>query len=724
MHDSFNREPNPLGEQIIMQDQIPPSMEMDMERLLRTSLKQILGHEDFDAFLGWMRKNLAEFLPAEMPISELTGEALGQMASTMARMIWNVTPLPGNDFRPAPRPLPGRNEPCHCGSGMKYKQCCAKVPALGGMDEEGIWHLMVDHLPAEDLTRAVERKKIPRAVLLSVAERYVKQDEPHQTVALLEPFFAGKIGKTDQELAEYAFDMLADTYDKLGREDKKTALIDHILNTAPRGPLRSTAWQRKACILADQGRQSVAWEAYRKAMRDDPESLGLCIVELHLLMVEGKWDQASDRARFWHARISKLAVNPDQVEPLLGFLQKVIDNPRTAMDILMDDILDHQLDEASMAALDRLGVWVESVLDRPLPRYSCREPTPLDPEDDKEIARMVEHKLKEMGIARSERDGISREIAEAARNQGLLESLGDDEGEDAGGEDAVGLAPPSAVKKVEKKWTKVFPMEKPFSTIDLPYLDDQDDSVWDPDVFPLWMQVLEDNPQCFDSLSILDDLVLAATILAEEAPYPRLATIIDPLLDRGLAIMKSLSLEEGVPLPWMITENRPGLRCLVHAVQRAESRENFEEAEDLATYYLRLNPDDTHGLRADLMTRFLVEEENEKALGLSAAYPEDFCLELVLGRVLVLYKLGNLKEAATELQHAAERFPHALKYLTAKTIKKPKIDPMGFAIGGKDQAWMYRESSRQFWESTPGALQWAADTAGGRKGWKSIIPGG
>ena len=21
-------------------------------------------------------------------------------------------------------PLPGRNEPCHCGSGRKYKQCC------------------------------------------------------------------------------------------------------------------------------------------------------------------------------------------------------------------------------------------------------------------------------------------------------------------------------------------------------------------------------------------------------------------------------------------------------------------------------------------------------------------------------------------------------------------------------------------------------------------------
>ena len=25
---------------------------------------------------------------------------------------------------PEAKPMPGRNEPCHCGSGRKYKQCC------------------------------------------------------------------------------------------------------------------------------------------------------------------------------------------------------------------------------------------------------------------------------------------------------------------------------------------------------------------------------------------------------------------------------------------------------------------------------------------------------------------------------------------------------------------------------------------------------------------------
>ncbi len=44
--------------------------------------------------------------------------------------------LPGEDEEPLPSPVdpiqagkkPGRNDPCPCGSGKKYKQCCAAKP--------------------------------------------------------------------------------------------------------------------------------------------------------------------------------------------------------------------------------------------------------------------------------------------------------------------------------------------------------------------------------------------------------------------------------------------------------------------------------------------------------------------------------------------------------------------------------------------------------------------
>jgi uncharacterized protein YecA (UPF0149 family) len=34
-------------------------------------------------------------------------------------------PAPQPQGRPAGMPKPGRNDPCPCGSGVKYKKCCA-----------------------------------------------------------------------------------------------------------------------------------------------------------------------------------------------------------------------------------------------------------------------------------------------------------------------------------------------------------------------------------------------------------------------------------------------------------------------------------------------------------------------------------------------------------------------------------------------------------------------
>lgn len=686
---------------------------MDMERLLRSSVKEILRHEDFDAFQAWMRAHLAEFLPAELPISELSAEMAGQMAAGLARMTWNAMPLPGNDFRPAPRPLPGRNESCHCGSGRKFKHCCAKTPQIEAIEPEGMWHILVDHLPSKDLARALERKKVPRSVLLAVAERYVKQGEENKAVTLLEPFFTGKIGRIDQDMAEYAFDVLVDAYDELGLVEKKASLIAHLLDSAPRGPLRSTAWQRKACILADQGRQDRAWEAFKNAMQDDPDSLGLCIVELHLLMKEGNWTQASDRARFWQAKISRQAEDAAQIKPLMDFLQSVIDDPQSAMDVAVVETADQHLDPFVQSALTRLGAWTETARHRPLPRYTVRAQPPCDPDMDKELQKALEKKLKGMGIPRSERDRVVTGMVADMRQQiSSGTEPGSDSDVDSSQNEAV-LVPAPGLKKVEKKWQRFFPLEKPFSTNSLPDLEDEDP--WDPEVFPLWMQVLEDHPESFDSLSILDDLIIAATILIEETPHPRLYPIMAALLDRGVAVMQSLQLDDEMILPWIITENRPGLRCLSLATMRSMSLEKSEETKELSTYYLRLNPTDNHGLRTGLMNCCLHEGANEEALKLSDAYPEDIALEIVFGRILALYNLGRLKEAEADLRLAAKRFPHAVKYLTAKKIKQPKLHEMGYSVGGKDQAWLYRASSRQLWEAAPGALQWLAEAAGGKR---------
>ena len=68
--------------------------------LVDTAMGQILATEDYDDFLSWMQRpgRLGQAFPVE------EAEAEKALAAIFARMIWNVTPLPGNRFRP--RPLP------------------------------------------------------------------------------------------------------------------------------------------------------------------------------------------------------------------------------------------------------------------------------------------------------------------------------------------------------------------------------------------------------------------------------------------------------------------------------------------------------------------------------------------------------------------------------------------------------------------------------------------
>ena len=55
-----------------------------------------------------------------------------------------ATPLPALGFRSHKLPLPGRNEPCLCGSLRKYKHCCADiVPLFPRLDGELLGGLVI-----------------------------------------------------------------------------------------------------------------------------------------------------------------------------------------------------------------------------------------------------------------------------------------------------------------------------------------------------------------------------------------------------------------------------------------------------------------------------------------------------------------------------------------------------------------------------------------------------
>ena len=217
--------------------------------ILDDAVAEILSHEDWDRFLRWMRSQ-AQRLFGNLPFVDAGGPPA--MAAAFGRSIWNSTPLPGNHFVPRRIDSPGRNDPCPCGSGRKFKQCCAGMPELPSFAQEDIWPFVIDHLDRPALESAVADKRIPQSALAAAANRMIEAGNTRRAAQLLEPLFDDPLDRLDERF-ESAFDTLCDAYLDLGYDNKRRELVDRVARGA-RKALARAAWERMAAMYMDRGR--------------------------------------------------------------------------------------------------------------------------------------------------------------------------------------------------------------------------------------------------------------------------------------------------------------------------------------------------------------------------------------------------------------------------------------------------------------------------------------
>jgi hypothetical protein len=291
----------------------------------------------------------------------------------------------------------------------------------------------------------------------------------------------------------------------------------------------------------------------------------------------------------------------------------------------------------------------------------------------------------------------------------LLEPPADDESDDErdDGTPCVLVAPP-ALGVVEADWHVVYPIGKPYSVSPAP---PADEDPWDPDIEDRWMSFLERHPEAFDSIDILDDLICAVDMHPAAGVLYTVGGLQQPLVERAVRILRRAVAEQigssaqgTVTLPWLDTANRPALRCLHAAHAFAGQRGDPVRAREYAELLLQLNPGDNHGVRAELMNLLLRAGDDEAALALAARFPDDMLAETPYGKVLALVRLGRSHEAVAAAQIAAERLPEVRRFLLREKAGQPEIKEFGIRIGGKDQAWIYREDMRTVWLETPEAL--------------------
>lgn len=643
------------------------------ELVIVHSVRQILTAPDADRFLLWARETIPNLLGlSDTYLGELESQRLATLLGTV---IWNATPLPTNDFLPLPiAPLPPE-APCACGSGLRHRDCCGNLDEMPELSSDLIWEILLDEIPERTLRDALALDAIPGPLLAKIADRWLEEDRPGRAVALLEPLFAGRLDDLDDRY-EPAFDILCDAYDRLDHWRKKNAILNRVCAEGSR-PLQATAWQRRSTMHIDEGDFVQAEAAFTAALRSNPDNPSTALLEITLLAAQHKDLLARERSRFWLHRFRRLGFKD---EVFMDFLERAVADPQEAMVNSHVDALDPLLVD--------LRDWVAVIGSRPLPVYG----TALL----RDASRR--HKTEPLTL-REDLPGLSRKRKASRLSAGGIDTLA--------GESAAGLVsqaelrPPAAVRRIEALWRAQYPSAKPDST-HLSLAEDAD--VWEE---PDWLDALLDHPEMADSLDVLDDL---ATALYEhpESALPWIShALLRPLLERAWSILEQTLPSEGARcIPWSAATNRPALRLLfrryLSQMQEGEPKAAIDTLETL----LRLNPQDNHGARAELMNLYLRDGEDERALALARRFPDDLLADLAYGEVLALYRLGREERARLVLNTAIRRLPRIPGYLTRKRIKQPRLNPLGMTPGGDDQAWLYREEMRDVWLAEPGILAW------------------
>jgi tetratricopeptide (TPR) repeat protein len=666
-----------------------------IELVLREMVAQIVAHEDFEQFIAWTRANAQRLFGYMYFVDEGGPRALGAM---VARSVWNRMPLPGNGFRPRPVPEPGRNDPCPCGSGDKFKVCCATLPRLDSFETDDLWIALVDHLTPDQIRAAIASRRMPALALAAAAERELAADAPSKAVSMLQPLF-DDLARCD-ERCEPALDVLCDAYQVLGHDRKRIVFLERVAREC-KGALAGAAGQRLAAMLMDRGEREKAWEAFRAAQKADPDSLSLALNEVTLLLGERRSEEAGARARFYLARFRKLGCED---EALLEALAAVAKDPHRAL-------TDISLASAGVD-VGRIRAWLDACLARALPKYEAEALPEIDPDNDTQMLSLLGQQMSSMGVPPEQIDAAAKTLAKdlkrerrerekAKRQRPLLEPTQDESGVVSA--NARVLIVPAQLSSLERQWRQAYPCAKPFGVGSGM---EEADAAWDPGALERWLRFLEAHPEAGDSLDILDDVTTA--LLAFDARLPQGAGfgLAAALAERGCAIVVAAVGDADMELPWSCLENRCGLRLVVHVVRDCLDRAENDRAAALMRFLLRVNPNDNHGFRAVLVNHMLRTSDDDAALDLIARYPGDRMVDTRYGAALAHFRRGELELAKQDLALGLQSNAHVPSFLIKARVSQPRMHPEVLSMGGRDEAWEYREHARDIWEVTPGALEW------------------
>ncbi|MBD1381404.1 SEC-C metal-binding domain-containing protein [Metabacillus arenae] len=157
---------------------------------------------------------------------------------------------------------------------------------------------------------------------------------------------------------------------------------------------------------------------------------------------------------------------------------------------------------------------------------------------------------------------------------------------------------------------------------------------------------------------------------------------------------------------WGLTETRPYMRVkalyadgLYESGQLHEATKQYEEI-------LSLNEMDNQGVRYELFRLYIKGKEYKKANNLLEKYPEEYTAFGVFNTALIEYLNSGLsKKFKSTIENAMKQNPYVADYLSGKK-KVPHRMPETYQLGQKDEAIVYAQANADLWQKHLDLIQY------------------
>jgi tetratricopeptide (TPR) repeat protein len=604
--------------------------------------------------LGHLQVHLWQLFKEELPDYPAdSAVSLPKLADRYADKIWYTMPNPSQKFTVA-KPVPLKRSDSSA-SGIEAGvaadiaintklviSASAPVPPLPAML---CWEALCTRLPTARVAQLFPLKNLPAGVLAMAAE-CLELDDPQLLQITAARWFSNvlknNIDANHPDLVRVLISY-GNACTALGIDDLHLNILTRLAMHSNK-ILRSQVLQQLTALYADRGDFAQAQQSLDAALAANPDDVHLAPLEVTILIKSAQPALAQERASFWLAHHAARQITaPPQV---IHLLQTVADGG--------DGIL-----------------ALANTMTYDLPEWQ----------------RRFFHALNKGLIESMDRAGVENHLQ--------IQNADDNTGSSK-------LVPSAAILALEAQWQRAWPLQKP---IDNALLPEQTVPIWEPPQAEIWVSFLENHPQAFNSLEVLDDLRAAFAMMpmAFELEAPVMLPALNTLLQHAEDLLAPVLASNPVLL-WRFSENRSALR-LMHDYAQTLSEQNTKNGCIAMRRLLRVEPTDQLGVLGNLIEDLIFLRDDAAVVAVTAQF-KLVSTPLIFNRIFALYRLGQLELATSELQRAHAANPKVLAWLIPE-VKAPPKDHMELTtLGSEEEAWLYREAMHDDWAETPGAIAW------------------